>query len=523
MAIQIKKLLRKHTAILVILAAFIFLQILISAIFPYLTKWIIDDVLLKQQFDELKRILVGTVLLILLQVPVNIVVSYFCAKWTQLVTLDLRMTLSQGFLNHKENPQKNGLFINTLTNDCELVGNQLLTITLNGMPNVLLIIVYLVILVHLNSFLTGITMLVVPLFLVITYITSKKVFHLTKELQHCRDKLIEFLNSHVRNKLLIDLYGLKKEEQQQFATVATQVKNVNVRTNTILSFLNNLSSLIAVVTPLVTLFVGSLLVIHNQLSLGSLMAFNSYIALLFGPMGKLLTLPPMISQMNASIERIEQANFKEEDVHNGVYEYTDLPDKQQLIVKNLCPYIGQQSLLSHELSFSLTHGELVRLTGPNGVGKSIVLMCLIHYHENFTGQIQLDNHQQVVYVPQENFLFEGTIQDNMIKGLEKYERTLLQDLLNLLKFELPLQQTVTPFTMDLSSGQLQKIKLIRALLSQPDILLIDETLANLDHNVGKNFFRFITKQKLTTIFIYHGEVSDWLDTIPYRTITLTRE
>ncbi|MGM0169718.1 hypothetical protein IGI39_004811 [Enterococcus sp. AZ135] len=302
----------------------------------------------------------------------------------------------------------------------------------------------------------------------------------------------------------------------------TQVKDVNVRTNTILSFLNNLSSLIAVVTPLITLFIGSLMVIRQQLSLGALMAFNSYTALLFAPMGKLLTVPPMISQMNASIERIEQANFKENRFQNGVYESGALPDNQQLIVTDLRPYIDQQALFDQGLSFSLMNGDLVRLTGPNGVGKSILLKCLIRYHENFTGKIQVNNQQRIVYVPQENFLFEGTIHENMTKGLADYDPALLHELLMLLEFELPLQQTVTPFTMDLSSGQLQKIKLIRALLSQPNLLLLDETLANLDHQVGAAFFHFITKQNLTTMFIYHGEVAACFAKIPYRTIELTR-
>ncbi|MGK0606612.1 hypothetical protein ACSFCM_15305 [Enterococcus gilvus] len=82
------------------------LQILISAVFPYLTKWIIDDVLLKRQFTELKSILLGTVGIILVQVPFNIGVSHFCVKWTQAVTLDLRLKLSELFLSHKENPKK---------------------------------------------------------------------------------------------------------------------------------------------------------------------------------------------------------------------------------------------------------------------------------------------------------------------------------------------------------------------------------------------------------------------------------
>lgn len=520
MIIQIKKILLKYKLMLLGVVISIAVQICISAAFPYLTKFIVDEVLLKRQLDKLKMIVLLSVTLIILQIPINVTVSYLCSKWSQLFIFELRKNISQFFFRSKENPKKNGLFINTITNDCELIGSQLLNITISSLPNILLIVVYLAILLRLSAILVGIILAGLPLFVLIAYITSRKIFALTKDLQHYRDKLVEFLNSHVRNKLLIDLYGLKEEEEKNFFNISKQLKNVNIKTNTIVSFLNNLSSLIAVITPLVTLLVGSFLVINNQLSLGSLITFNTYTVLIFGPIGKLLTIPPMISQLKVSIERINDIEFSEIIYKKGRYSQSAFVDQQLLSVSDFIPYIEKNPLLTTQLNFILKRGELLRITGKNGIGKSVLLQCLVNYHENFVGHIKIDKGITIIYVPQENFLFEGTIKDNLTKGLSEYDIQYLYYLVNRFNFKLPLDQKVTPFSLSLSSGQLQKIKLIRALLSKPNILILDEVFANLDHETTTILIDYLKQEFLTTIFTYHGEMSHIIQRNDYTVLDL---
>ncbi|EMF0060606.1 ATP-binding cassette domain-containing protein [Enterococcus hirae] len=127
----------------------------------------------------------------------------------------------------------------------------------------------------------------------------------------------------------------------------------------------------------------------------------------------------------------------------------------------------------------------------------------------------------MAYIPQENFLFEGTIQDNLTKGLTEYDSDKLKFFINLLHFEIPLTQKVTPFTFNLSSGQLQKIKLIRTFLSMPDILIIDEALANLDNSIVSNIVQFIQDRQLTTIIVYHGNFDNYLEKSKYKTLNLS--
>ncbi|EKQ3613755.1 ABC transporter ATP-binding protein, partial [Enterococcus faecalis] len=393
-----------------------------------------------------------TIVLITLQIPLNILVSYFCSKWSQLVIFDIRETLGNRVFSVKENSKNNGLFINTISNDCEVIGNELLAITLNSLPNLMLIILYLLVLLNLNLKLTIITLASIPMFVLISYITSKKVFSLTKELQQFRDKLIEFLNSYVRNKLIIDLYGIKAEEKNKFSDITRQVRDVNVKTSTILATLNNISSLLAVVTPLLILFIGSVLTIKREITLGTLVAFNSYTSLLFIPLTKLLNIPPMLSQLKVSVDRIKQSNFPKLYQEIGKYEeVSNLTENEQLIVKELNILIEDKYLLKKTLSFQINKGDVIEIQGPNGIGKSILLKSLINYHTNFIGTIKKRSQLNIVYVPQENFLFEGTVRSNLCKGIYKYDELELQKLIELVKFDVPLDKKVTPFSMNLSS------------------------------------------------------------------------
>ena len=522
MKINYKNIFEKHKFLLSILGVFMFLQIVVSTIFPYITKFIIDNVLVSGHLQNLKIILIITLVLVVSLIPINVAISYFSSKWLQLTIFDFRQMIAAKFLDSKENSNNNGLFINTIINDCEIIGNQFLSILLNGVPNILLIILYIVVLLSLDLKLTLLILITIPIFIFVSYITSKKVFTLSKKLQEYRDQLIGFLNAYVRNKLLIDLYKLKDEKQKEFTHSVEQVKDVNIKTNTILSFLGNISGLLTVVIPLITLFFGSLLVVYHQLSLGSLVAFNSYSAILFLPLGKILDIPALFSQMNVSLNRIESLNFSNESYALGEYSTSTLEDKVLLFVRNFIPYVESKALFTKKLSFSVLEEDILRISGANGVGKSILLKALVGYHENFEGEIKKKSDSQIVYIPQENFLFDGSIKDNMTKGIESYELVQLLRLVNILSFELPLSQEVSTVTISLSSGQLQKIKLIRALLSKPDILILDEVLSNLEDSAIINFISYIKEIKLTTIFIYHGNFDLYLNKNEYNDINLNQ-
>lgn len=519
MTVNIKKMMSAQKALLTLLGACILMQLIVSVTFPYLTKFIVDNVLVKHQIGDLKHFLLITFILVLFLIPINISVNYLCSKFVQNIIFDLREKIGNQFLNARENAKDNGLFINSISNDAEVIGNQLLNLIIKSVPNLLLILLYLVALLSLNLKLTLYTFLSFPLFIIVAYVTSKKVFKLSKQLQEYRDQLINFLNAYVRNKLPIDLYGLKEEENKKFLGTIRHLRKVNIKSNTLLSFLININSLISTIVPLFTILLGSIMVMHHELSIGSLLVFNTFVGLIFSPLSQILDLPALYAQMKVSIERLEktiQPNFQ----RNGDYQVKDLPSSIPLIVENLIPLVNEIPLFSKSLSCRLERGKFVRITGANGIGKSVLLKCLINYHSQFTGKIQKEVQDKFIYVPQETFLFEGSVKENLVKGLENYSEYELESLMEYLHFDVALDQSVSPFTMTLSSGQLQKIKLIRALLSDPTVLILDEVLSNLEESVIQEILCYLKAKNLTVLFVYHGNFDHFFEESEYEVLNL---
>lgn len=522
MKVNIKSLIFKHNYTLCLLITSIFIQTIISSLFPYITKFIIDDVLINHMIGSLKKIIIFSIILVLIQITINVIVSYLCSKWTQLIILDLREKISDSFFANKESPQKNGLFINSIINDCEVIGNKVLAILANGLPNILLIIMYIIILVSLNKMLFAIILLTLPLFLIIAFITSNKMYTLSKTLQSQKDKLLDYLNNHVRNKILIHLYDLKHEEKLAFNSITNQLKDINIKSNTILSLLGNISGLISVIVPLITLLIGSYLAINNKLSIGSLIVFNSYTALLFNPISNIISIPANYSQLKASIERIETNTFYEKYKINSVNIHSSEIKDCQISINNFIPYNKNIPLFNSPLSINIYKGEWWHIVGKNGSGKSILLQSIVNFYENYSGSISIGEKLNISYIPQENFLFDGNILQNLTKGIKNYDNNRLKVLIKLFNFNVPLNQQVKSFTLKLSSGELQKIKLIRSLLKKPDIILLDEIFANMDKETTTTLIEYLKEQNITTLFIYHGNLTQIISHNEYNILDLNK-
>src|SRR5699024_4660646 len=119
-----------------------------------------------------------------------------------------------------------------------------------------------------------------------------------------------------------------------------------------------------------------------------MIVFNSYTSLIFLPVSKLLNLPSLISQIRVSLGRIEHFEEQDEEAIEGGYVTTDLlPSYSQLEVENVIPYIYDNPLFSKEISLNLKKGDIWRVEGNNGIGKSIFLKTLVNYHTNYKGLI----------------------------------------------------------------------------------------------------------------------------------------
>ena len=193
-----------------------------------------------------------------------------------------------------------------------------------------------------------------------------------------------------------------------------------------------------------------------------------------------------------------------------------------LRVNNLSKKYGAKTVLEN-ISFNQEKGEIISLIGTSGIGKSTLLKCIAGLSDINAGEINLNNNKihnlepnnrKISYVFQESPLFPHiNVLDNILFNMSDYDEKKLDFLLN----KTELKSLVKRFPFELSGGENQRAAVVRSLIRNPDLLLLDEPFSNLD-TVNKKYvkeivFEIIKESNLTTIIVNHDieeslEISD---------------
>ncbi len=316
-----------------------------------------------------------------------------------------------------------------------------------------------------------------------------------------RDRLGD-INAKLQDNLagirVIQAFGQEEAELAHFSDTSERYYRERLRgLRTWSTFFPTLHFLAALGGVLVLGF-GARLVVNGQLSLGTLVAFLSYITSFYQPLRRLTEVGNVFQQAIAAGERIFE-------LLDEVPEIRDAPDAVALdeiegdvIFDDVHFCYGDGDEVLHDVEFRMAPGEVVALVGPSGAGKTSIANLLCRFYDPGHGRILVDGHdlrgvqirslrQHVAVVLQDTFLFNTTVRENLLYGkpdASEEETVAAAEAAYAHEFIQQLPQgydtEIGERGVKLSGGQKQRLALARAILANPRILILDEATSSVD-------------------------------------------
>jgi ATP-binding cassette subfamily B protein len=307
-----------------------------------------------------------------------------------------------------------------------------------------------------------------------------------------------------------------------FAKQADDYKDKSMGLARIQAFFHPLMLLLIGASTLLTIYIGGLQAIKGNITAGNIAEFVIYVGMLTWPVTAIGWVASIIQRASASQERINEFLKAEPDViskDNSMYELDG-----NIEFKNVSftyPDTGIQAISN--VSFQLNAGQKMAIVGKTGSGKTTLADLILRMYDITEGELLVDNkdvkkhslaalRQNIGYVPQDVFLFSDTISENVRFGkpnasqeeIENYTKyASIYDEIKSLKDGF--QTLVGERGVTLSGGQKQRVSIARALIKQPDILVLDDCLSAVDTNTEQRILNYLDNElkDKTAIIITH--------------------
>lgn len=333
---------------------------------------------------------------------------------------------------------------------------------------------------------------------------------------------------------VIRAYVQEKADEQRFKNMTEDVYEKNIAVAKVDALFEPTIKILVGLSYVIGLGYGAYLVFHQMITLGELVSFNIYLGMLIWPMFAVGELINILQRGNASLDRVNEILAYEEDVKDGKEPVAvDIPE--EIVFSNVTfQYPTSTTDNLRDINLKVKRGQTVGIVGKTGAGKTTLLKQLIREYPAGTGEILISGqpiekilldtlHSWIGYVPQEQILFSRTIRENLQFGKEQVTESDIQEALRLAAFDndlsvLPkgLETLVGEKGVALSGGQKQRISIARALIKDPEILLLDDAMSAVDGKTEAKIIENIRRErKGKTTFISAHRLSavqhaDWI-------------
>ena len=392
--------------------------------------------------------------------------------------------------------------------------------TINTFIRFTIVIVYMY---NVSPRLTLYTLLPLPILSYIIFKLSSEINKRSTIFQQYLSKISSFTQEVFSGIRVIKAYSLEKQHQNNLIDLSLESKEKSMSLAKVQSLFGPLMLALIGVSNLVVIYFGGMMYINGSIkSIGTIAEFILYVNMLTWPVASLGWVSSMIQEAEASQKRINEFLKIEPEIKNKSKEHTVVKGAIQF---NNVSFTYQDTLIKalENVSFTVQKGETLAILGKIGSGKSSIISLISRLYDVTDGEILIDGsdirqvhlfdlRNSIGIVPQDAFLFSDTIKNNIkfgkenateVEVIEAAKKAMVHD--NIIHFNKQYDTILGERGITLSGGQKQRVSIARALIKNPQILLLDDCLSAVDTETEEailNNLMAFCKDK-TTIIVSH--------------------
>jgi len=495
---------------------------------PLILRYLVDSVILAKKLNLLLGVVLLMISIKLAEMLMSSLEQFYFARFEQVLTLDIQHDLLDRTLRYPKSffdSSQTGYLMSRLLSDVEGMRWFFSSTIVYIVSNIVRFVGGMGFLFFLEWRLALVVLVILPGIMLSVRYFSKKIHILTHQSMEQEATVSTHLQESLSSMPLIKAFSSEGRTVKRLMSRLKAAFQISLEQSSVSSAADLVINSMPGIARVIVLAAGAYWVIKGQWSLGSLLAFQAYLGYVFGPAQFLATANLHFQKARAALERVS-ALFNivpEENMGTGKIVQRL---RGEIEFKNVFfSYDGCEQVLRN-ISFHIQPKERVAVVGLSGVGKTTLLSLILHFYKPTSGEIYFDGHlaseyeisslrRRIGYVSQSTMLLSGTIMENLRYGNQEANKEQIVQASKVAgihefieKLPAGYETEIGEKGVKLSEGQKQRLAIARALVKDPDILVLDEPTSALDSQTEKSILQALPSLvRDKTLFVVANRLS----------------